>query len=109
MKYTRLITGTEGLVITEDGGVVTMHHNDDHIISTYHGNRIEEVSPLMWEELYDGKQWLHDWKDKQEIDDEVVQDALEWLSPRDTDFVEQEYNSFVYEFNHNQNKIKSNR
>jgi hypothetical protein len=109
MRYAKQKTGNEMTIVTEDGGVVTVHHNGTHMITTYYQDRVEQFDENMWEELDSSKQYLHDWKGKQEVDDEIVQDALEWLSPMDNDFVEEDYYLFTTEFNHQQNKRRADQ
>jgi hypothetical protein len=107
MRYAKVILGTELLVVTEDGGVVTAHHNEEFMVTTYYKDRVEQIDDEMWEMLADSKQWTKDWKDKDGVDNEMIQDALEWLAPRELHFIETDYHNLVVEFNHEQNKRRA--
>ena len=67
-------------VIVEDGGVVSVHHNGENLVSTYYHNRItEEMDPEdFWDELGSGKANMKDWPDGTHRD-AIIQDALDWL------------------------------
>lgn len=107
MRYAKQTVDDGVVILTEYGGVVTVHHNGSHMLTTYFNDKVEQFDDNMWEELESSKQWLRDWKKKQEVDDEIVQDALEWLSPMDNDFIEEDYYLFTTEFNHQQNKRRT--
>jgi hypothetical protein len=78
--------------LCSDGGIVEIHHNGDNYVSTYYQDRIEgEYSEESWLKLADGKQYCKDWVDKAEIDDEMINDALEWLNVFANDFQEVEF------------------
>ena len=67
-------------IIVEDGGVVSIHHNGESLVSTYYQSRItEDMSPEdFWDELGSGKAYMKDWPDGTHID-AIIQDALNWL------------------------------
>ena len=83
VKYAVIPTDeTEMMVIVQDGGIATCHHNGSHIITEYYQDRIEKDnvgSEDFWDILAEGKMYIKDWEEKQEWDQEVVQDMLEWL------------------------------
>ena len=73
---------TEMMVIVQDGGVATCHHNGSHILTEYYQDRIEKDnvgSEEFWDKLAEGKMYCHDWEDKQTWDEEVVKYMLNWL------------------------------
>ena len=67
-------------VIAEDGGVVAIHHNDEHLVSTYYQTRISnDIDPdEIWETLAEGKAYVKDWPDGTHRDT-IILDALDWL------------------------------
>ena len=67
-------------VIVEDGGVVSVHHNGENLVSTYYQSRItEDMDPdEIWEILGSGKAYTKDWPDGTSRD-EIIKDALSWL------------------------------
>lgn len=73
----------EADVFMDDGGVATFHHNEEHMITTYYQNRVipemlnEEET--IWDVLGEGKSYARDWEDKQVVDDEMIEDATNWL------------------------------
>lgn len=83
VKYAVVTTDkTEMMVIVQDGGIATCHHNGSHIITEYYQDRIEKDnvgSEEFWDILGEGKMYIKDWEEKQEWDEEVVQDMLNWL------------------------------
>ena len=88
MLVTQVMYGVEKVdddvtILLEDGGIVNMYNNGEHMISVYYQNRT--LYPFMdgdmWNELNEGKSYIKDWEDKQSVDDEMTQDALRWLCP----------------------------
>lgn len=71
------------VVIVQDGGIATCHNNGEHLITEYYQDRIDDESldseDGFWDTLAEGKMYIKDWTEKQEWDEEVVQDMLEWL------------------------------
>ena len=74
---------------TDDGGVTTIHHNEDHFVTTYYQSRNSDYE-VDWESLAQGKVYHKDWdKSKNEgIDDEMINDSLSWLVVGDCQFIE---------------------
>lgn len=95
---------TEATIFVEDGGVVAVHHQGEHLLSTMYQDRVEIFDGEMWEALGEGKAYVKSWKDKQTIDQEVINHAIEWLCPMCEVFTEVEFYNLVSEFNHNQRK-----
>lgn len=106
MKYTAIKTASggkfkEALVLVEDGGVATLHHNDNYIIGTFYVDRADEISEDMFDKLAEGKVYLHDFMDKQEVDDDAIMECLNWLMVPSPDEV-WEYirpSDFITQFN----------
>jgi len=75
---------TEADVYMSDGGVATFHHNGEHMLTTYYQDRCipEELKEGedIWTKLGEGKSYCKDWEEKQTVDDEMIQDAVEWLA-----------------------------
>jgi len=76
---------------TDDGGVASIHHNEDHFVTTYYQSR-DSNKEVDWQNLADGKAYFKDWdKDKDDgIDDEMIEDALRWLVVGDYEFIKTE-------------------
>jgi hypothetical protein len=71
---------TEAEIRISDGGIATCRHNGDHMVSDYYQDRTESyTSEIDWEELAKGKIYCEDWEYKQEVDQEIIEDALKWL------------------------------
>lgn len=83
VKYAVIDSSDNGcLVIVEDGGIATCHNNGEYLITEYYQDRIEKENVFVedfWDILAEGKMYLHDWENKYEWDEEVVQDMLNWL------------------------------
>jgi hypothetical protein len=83
VKYAVISTDkTEMFVIIQDGGIATCHNNGEHLITEYYQDRIEKEdvgSEDFWDILAEGKMYIKDWEEKQEWDEDVVQDMLQWL------------------------------
>ena len=98
VKYAVIPTSnTEMMVIVQDGGIATCHHNGFHLLTEYYQDRIEKEnvgSEEFWDKLAEGKMYCHDWEEKQEWDEEVVKDMLNWLyiSTGKVEFVKSELN-----------------
>lgn len=69
---------TQCVIRTEDGGIATCHHNGAHMLTEYYHERSQEREPN-WDELAKHKMSIKDWESKQEIDTEIIMDALNWL------------------------------
>jgi hypothetical protein len=86
---------TDATVILEDGGITTVHHNGEHIVSTYYQDRIERYDQDNLDRISEGKTSYKDWQDKQVVDDEVIQDALGWLCPFCDGFSKVSWNEII--------------
>lgn len=85
-------------VIVEDGGVVSVYHNDENQVSMYYQERIrEDMDPdEIWETLGEGKTYRNDWPDGTSRD-EIIRDALSWLvlpAPESWELDESIWNQF---------------
>jgi hypothetical protein len=81
MKYrVNEINEMEFDVIAEDGGVVSIYHNDENQVSMYYQSRItEDMDPdEIWDTLGSGKAYLKDWPVGTHRDT-IILDALDWL------------------------------
>lgn len=67
-------------IITEDGGIVSVHHNGEHPVSTYYQDRLESwmEADYVFDQLAEGKAYHKDWTDDTPEED-IIQDALNWL------------------------------
>jgi hypothetical protein len=83
IKYAVIEDGDDSTIITEDGGIATVYNNGEYIIAELYQDKPEKFDfseeSTMFDELAEGKKYLEDYEDKQEIDDEVIQDCLNWL------------------------------
>ena len=76
---------SEADIFMQDGGVASVYHNTENLVTDYYQDRIEKkLTPKrfdeLWDTLADGKSYYNYWpEDKEEVDDEVIQDAAEWL------------------------------
>ena len=75
---------------TDDGGVATIHHNEEHFVTTYYQNRTYTDKEVDWWHLSEGKAYHKDWNKphKKSIDKEMINDALSWLVVGDYEFIE---------------------
>lgn len=77
--------GDELEVVMEDGGNATIYYEyDDHETpkpkTQYYQNRIEDLEcEDLWQQLADGESYIKIWEDKDIIDQDVIDDAIEWL------------------------------
>jgi hypothetical protein len=81
MKYKVLeISNTDFDIITEDGGLVSVHYNGDNYISDYYQTRLTEIDPDedLWEQMGEGKIYHKDWNPEANKE-EMILDALKWL------------------------------
>ena len=83
MKYRIVDLSDDGFdVLVEDGGVVSVHKDADEgiYVSTYYQNKIDTqtCADNFYEALAEGKAYIKDW-DSTSTQDEIVQDALQWL------------------------------
>jgi hypothetical protein len=77
MKYRIASTSkVEFDIITEDGGIASVHHDGDNFITTYFQSRLTEVSNLG--DLSQGKAFIKQWEDDIERD-VIIRHALSWL------------------------------
>lgn len=67
-------------VITEDGGIVAVHFNGEHPVSTYYQDRLADWMDAdnVFNQLAEGKAYTKDWKEDA-TEEEIIQDALNWL------------------------------
>ena len=110
MRYAKTISEDkrEATILTEDGGVASIHHNGSHLITTRYQDRVNHFDDdEMWEILSESKQYLKDWKGKHEVNEEMIHDALAWLCPTERDWYEEDFYLFTTEFNHQQNKRRA--
>lgn len=75
-------------LIVEDGGVASCHNANGYLVTDYYHNRITKQTKFkdIWDELAEGEMSYNDWdgskKDKsykEKVDDEVIQDMIDWL------------------------------
>ena len=68
-------------VVTEDGGIATIYHNGDNMVTMYYENRLTTIDPKedIWEQLSYSKAYMKDWDDSMEMED-IIKNALEWLA-----------------------------
>ena len=95
---------TEATIFMEDGGIVTIYHNGEYILTTLYQERVELFNNEMWEALDDGKVYVQSWENKQTIDNEIIKHAIDWLCPMCDSFQEVEFFNLVSEFNYNKTK-----
>lgn len=107
MSYTRIYAIKKEpdycTILIDDGGIVEMHHNGEHWVSTYFQDRCNAMfDDDMWISLADSKQYMKDWVDKTDVDKGMIKDALNWLDPfcQDENFIKIEWEQII-------NQIKS--
>jgi hypothetical protein len=68
-------------IFMSDGGVATLHHNGEHMVTTYYQDRItsERYAEDMWDELAEGKTYCKDWEGEDKTTTEMITDAILWL------------------------------
>lgn len=91
VKYAVIVDSNEEMfVILQDGGVASCYNNGEHLITEYYQDRLTKESfdeeESIWDELGEGKLYIKDWDGsdedspfKEEWDEEVIQDMLQWL------------------------------
>lgn len=104
IHYEEDAPNTEATIFLEDGGIATIHHNGEHLLTTMYQDKVEIFDGEMWEALAEGKTYTKSWKSKQTIDQEIIDYALEWLCPFCEGFIHVEFYNLVSEYNHNQFK-----
>jgi len=67
-------------VILEDGGVVCIRHNGEHVLSDYYQTRIDVNAEDIWEQIGEGKMYCKDWEGEDIVTHDMILDALNWLS-----------------------------
>jgi hypothetical protein len=67
-------------VITEDGGIASVYHNGENITTNYYQLRLTDIDKdeYLWDALSCAKIYYRDWDDGVG-NDEIVNDALNWL------------------------------
>lgn len=67
-------------IITEDGGVVSVHHTGEEWISTHYQNRLTDCKPddYIWDKLSQDKGYIRNW-DSEKPKQELIEGALDWL------------------------------
>jgi hypothetical protein len=98
---------TDVLIIADDGSVATIHYNEEGMTSTYYQDRAGKFTfdDEMWASLSEGKAYLKHWAET-ELDERMIQDALNWLCPTEDSWVEVELYELANEFNNR--KIHAN-
>lgn len=86
-------------ILTQDGGIATIHKVEDgenewgRYISTYYQDRCDATfGEEMWDRLWDSKVYFKDWSNKTDIDQQMIDDALEWLNVFCHDFEQVDFN-----------------
>jgi hypothetical protein len=67
-------------VVTEDGGIATIYHNEENMVTMYYQDRLTTISSKedIWEQLSYSKAYTKDWDASMELED-IIKNALEWL------------------------------
>lgn len=94
----------DATILLEDGGVAEIHHNGMHIVSTYYQDRVESYDQKNLGRISEGKAYVKDWDDKYSIDDEVIQDALNWLCPMCDNFKKDLWGNIINNLDKNTQK-----
>lgn len=80
-----MISETEADIYMSDGGVATLHHNGEGILTTYYQDRClpEELNEdeTIWDRVAEGKAYCKEWGGQHTITDEMIEDAVHWLAP----------------------------
>jgi len=84
MKYRVNRTYRDGSfdVITEDGGVASVHHNGETYVTTYHATRLSDCDHTkgVWYELSNGNAQIKSWDEEYDpLEIEIIMEALDWL------------------------------
>jgi len=81
MKYRLIKRGKNDVdVITEDGGIACIYHNEENMVTMYYQMNLNEVDPKeeLWEQLGYSKAYIKDWEDDMEVE-VLIKNALNWL------------------------------
>jgi hypothetical protein len=99
-------TNEEFDIVTEDGGIASVHHNGSNLITTYYQTRLTEISgDDIWGEIGEGKTYSKEWEDGAKQSD-IILDALNWLvtpMPIVWDYDNNLFNEFFNQIKSNQN------
>jgi hypothetical protein len=68
-------------IITEDGGIASVYHNDFNLVTNYYEANLKEIDRdnYIWDELSNQRIYCHDW-DEGATNEEIIQDALDYLN-----------------------------
>lgn len=72
---------TEASIILKDGGIATIHHNGNSLVTTYYQDRLKSRTVEIWDKLGEGKAYVKEWleEDIHYITNKVIDNALLWL------------------------------
>ena len=102
MRYAvKYINETEAVILLEDGGIAEVHNNGIHIVTTYYQDRVESYDQDNLDRISEGKTYCKDWEQKFLIDDEVIEDALNWLCMTCTEFTKVDFSTLTSELSTN--------
>lgn len=94
---------TEATIFLEDGGIATIHHNGEHLLTTTYQDKPKIFNADMWDVLSEGSIYINDWENKQSIDREVIEHALNWLCPFQDTFTFVDFSKLVQDYNKRKN------
>ena len=71
---------TEGVVVLEDGGIGTLHHNGSYMVTECYQSRLETFDVDVWEYLGNGKMYVNEWPEYQTIHNNLLDNIVKWLT-----------------------------
>ncbi len=79
-----VLDGVEQIVvITKDGGIAATHYNGEFIVVDFYTNKISNNIKIeddeLWADVNSGRRYWKDWKEKQDIDEEIIISMARWL------------------------------
>ena len=68
-------------IIAQDGGVASLHHNQEHMLAELYQSRITPDTKIvdMWETLSEGKMYYKDYEGFEELKPHMIIESCNWL------------------------------
>lgn len=79
----------ETLILCEDGGVASPYHNQDHMLVDLYQSRITPETDIenMYDILAEGKMYVQEYKEHQEVHPVMIQESIAWLYTGGEDYL----------------------
>ena len=81
MESLVLLTQDDCLILLKNGGIASGHYNGDYFLLEMYQQRLTEPVSKIWEEIEDFKVYVKEFPFDENLTDEILSYALNWLSP----------------------------